>query len=76
MDTILKNKQGQYKDFDCLLVACKMKKIEGKVLQAIQQASIISGLKDIKASEQRKIMYKNLKWLQVIKLVELLKFTK
>jgi hypothetical protein len=70
---MLKNKKGQFKDFTCLYVACQSKNIGGKVLEAIRQADIIAGLKNIKAKEQRDIIYNDPKWLQVVKLVEVIK---
>jgi hypothetical protein len=67
--TILKNKNGQYKDFTCLLVACEMKGIDGKIRQAIQSASITAGLYNYTKAQERKAMYSSKNWLQVIEVI-------
>ena len=66
MQSILKNKNGQFKDLSCLQVACEMKNLSLEVIQAVKDANIISGLKNLSAQAQRDLMYTNPKFITII----------
>lgn len=64
----MKNKKGQYKSFLHLAMAWDMKYGKNKVYDAIMSASVASGLHNLRAKDQNRIIYEaGSEWLQVVK---------
>lgn len=67
--SVLKLKNGQFKDFDCLFVAYEHKFGKDNTLQSIFDASVTAGLYNMSAKEQRRLMYERQNWLNIIEVL-------